>query len=134
MVLAVEPMTTAGRAGRAHGSDGWAILSQDSSPAAHFEFTVAITGDGPRILTPWHEAGAQPSARQRRSRAAPAIEPSAEPLAAPLSGSATPKLLPSPVLLCARTKVRRERLLDPVAAAATAARAESPEPSRRKGS
>ena len=74
MVLAVEPMTTAGRAAVRMGADGWAILSQDSSPAAHFEFTVAITGDGPRILTPWHEAGAQPGAGSP-GRAAPAIEP-----------------------------------------------------------
>jgi methionyl aminopeptidase len=54
MVLAVEPMMTAGRAGVRVAGDGWAIFSQDSSPAAHFEFTVAITADGPRILTPWH--------------------------------------------------------------------------------
>jgi methionyl aminopeptidase len=54
MVLAIEPMTTAGRAGVRVGGDGWAIYSQDGSPAAHFEFTVAITGAGPRILTPWH--------------------------------------------------------------------------------
>jgi methionyl aminopeptidase len=54
MVLAIEPMTTAGRAGVRVGGDGWAIYSQDSSAAAHFEFTVAITTDGPRILTPWH--------------------------------------------------------------------------------
>jgi methionyl aminopeptidase len=36
------------------GADGWAIFSQDGSLAAHFEFTVAVTADGPRILTPWH--------------------------------------------------------------------------------
>jgi methionyl aminopeptidase len=54
MVLAVEPMTTAGRPAVRAGGDGWAIFSQDSSPAAHFEFTVAITPEGPRILTPWH--------------------------------------------------------------------------------
>jgi methionyl aminopeptidase len=54
MVLAIEPMTTAGRAGVRVGGDGWAIYSQDGSPAAHFEFTVAIVADGPRILTPWH--------------------------------------------------------------------------------
>jgi methionyl aminopeptidase len=54
MVLAVEPMTTAGRAAVRVGGDGWAIYSQDGSPAAHFEFTVAITAAGPRILTPWH--------------------------------------------------------------------------------
>jgi len=54
MVLAIEPMTTAGRPGVRMGSDGWAIYSQDGSPAAHFEFTVAITREGPRVLTPWH--------------------------------------------------------------------------------
>ena len=36
------------------GDDGWAIYSQDGSLAAHFEFTIAITAAGPRILTPWH--------------------------------------------------------------------------------
>jgi methionyl aminopeptidase len=59
MVLAIEPMTTAGRHAVRMGADGWAIFSQDGSLAAHFEFTVAITADGPRILTPWHEAGRQ---------------------------------------------------------------------------
>ncbi len=58
MVLAIEPMTTAGRPAVRVAGDGWAIFSQDSSLAAHFEFTVAITADGPRILTPWHESGA----------------------------------------------------------------------------
>lgn len=56
MVLAVEPMTTAGRAAVRVAGDGWAIFSQDGSPAAHFEFTVAITADGPQVLTPWHVA------------------------------------------------------------------------------
>ena len=54
MVLAVEPMTTAGRHQVRMGDDGWAIYSQDGSLAAHFEFTIAVTGEGPRILTPWH--------------------------------------------------------------------------------
>jgi methionyl aminopeptidase len=57
MVLAVEPMVTAGRHGVRVGDDHWAIYSQDGSLAAHFEFTVAITREGPKILTPWHEAG-----------------------------------------------------------------------------
>ncbi|HWH09732.1 MAG TPA: type I methionyl aminopeptidase [Solirubrobacteraceae bacterium] len=57
MVLAIEPMTTAGRHGVRVADDGWAIYSQDGSLAAHFEFTVAITAQGPRILTPWHESG-----------------------------------------------------------------------------
>ena len=55
MVLAIEPMVTAGRHMVRMGDDGWAIYSQDGSLAAHFEFTVAITAEGPRILTPWHE-------------------------------------------------------------------------------
>jgi methionyl aminopeptidase len=55
MVLAVEPMVTAGRHGVRVADDGWSIFSQDGSLAAHFEFTIAITGDGPRVLTPWHE-------------------------------------------------------------------------------
>ena len=54
MVLAVEPMTTAGRHQVRMGDDGWAIYSLDGSLAAHFEFTIAVTGGGPRILTPWH--------------------------------------------------------------------------------
>jgi methionyl aminopeptidase len=56
MVLAVEPMMTSGRAAVRVAGDGWAIFSQDGSPAAHFEFTVAITADGPRVLTPWNLA------------------------------------------------------------------------------
>jgi methionyl aminopeptidase len=57
MVLAVEPMVTAGRHGVRVGEDRWSIYSQDGSLTAHFEFTVAVTAAGPRILTPWHEAG-----------------------------------------------------------------------------
>lgn len=57
MVLAIEPMVTAGRSGVRVAEDRWSIFSQDGSLAAHFEFTIAVTADGPRILTPWHEAG-----------------------------------------------------------------------------
>jgi methionyl aminopeptidase len=57
MVLAVEPMVTAGRHAVRVGDDHWAIYSQDGSLAAHFEFTIAITAGGPRVLTPWNEAG-----------------------------------------------------------------------------
>jgi methionyl aminopeptidase len=53
MVLAVEPMVTAGRHAVRVGEDHWSIYSQDGSLAAHFEFTIAVTADGPRILTPW---------------------------------------------------------------------------------
>ena len=54
MVLAVEPMVTAGRHAVRMGEDHWAIFSQDGSLAAHFEFTIAVEPAGPRILTPWH--------------------------------------------------------------------------------
>ena len=54
MVLAVEPMVTAGRHAVRMGDDHWAIFSQDGSLAAHFEFTVAVAPEEPRILTPWH--------------------------------------------------------------------------------
>ena len=54
MALAIEPMVNAGGAEIRMGSDGWAVYSQDDSLAAHFEFTVAVTEDGPRILTSWH--------------------------------------------------------------------------------
>ena len=56
MVLAIEPMVNAGRHMVRMGDDGWSIFSQDGSLAAHFEFTVAITAEGPRVLTPWHDA------------------------------------------------------------------------------
>jgi methionyl aminopeptidase len=55
MALAIEPMVNVGSAHVRVGSDNWAVYSQDGSLAAHFEHTVAITADGPRILTPWHE-------------------------------------------------------------------------------
>jgi methionyl aminopeptidase len=55
MVLAIEPIVNAGSPLVRMGDDGWAVYSQDGSLAAHFEFTVAVTADGPRVLTPWHE-------------------------------------------------------------------------------
>ena len=55
-VLAIEPMVNAGGPLVRSGDDGWAVYSDDGSLAAHFEFTVAVTADGPRILTPWHES------------------------------------------------------------------------------
>jgi methionyl aminopeptidase len=55
MVLAIEPMVNAGGPDVRVGEDNWAVYSADGSLAAHFEFTVAVTEGGPRILTPWHE-------------------------------------------------------------------------------
>ena len=140
MVLAIEPMTTAGRPAVRVGGDGWAIFSQDGSPAAHFEFTVAVTAEGPRVLTPWHSQpssarrAAHRGARSARAASATRRAPSAQarsrapggiggrscyhPESCPVRGFA-----PAPGYIH-----------DPVAAAATAARAASPEHQRRKGS
>jgi methionyl aminopeptidase len=54
MVFAIEPMVNAGGPLVRVGDDGWAVYSQDGSLAAHFEFTVAVTPNGPQVLTPWH--------------------------------------------------------------------------------
>jgi methionyl aminopeptidase len=55
MVLAIEPMVNVGTPPIRVGRDNWSVYSEDGSLAAHFEFTVAVTKEGPRILTPWHE-------------------------------------------------------------------------------
>src|SRR5256714_2054483 len=51
MTLAIEPMITAGAPDVYVHEDDWSISSVDESLAAHFEHTVAITQEGPRILT-----------------------------------------------------------------------------------
>lgn len=51
MVLAIEPMVTAGKWEVEQGSDGFAYQTTDGSLAAHFEHTVAITESGPVVLT-----------------------------------------------------------------------------------
>ncbi len=51
MVFAIEPMITAGGFDVEAGSDGWAVYTRDGSLAAHCEHTVAITDNGPRVLT-----------------------------------------------------------------------------------
>jgi len=51
MTFAIEPMITAGAPDVVLHDDEWSISSADGSLAAHFEHTVAITADGPRILT-----------------------------------------------------------------------------------
>jgi methionyl aminopeptidase len=51
MTLAIEPMITAGDPATRTLPDKWTVVTADGSLAAHFEHTVAITADGPRILT-----------------------------------------------------------------------------------
>lgn len=51
LVIAIEPMVTAGRAETEVLDDGWTVVTADGSRAAHFEHTVAVTEDGVEILT-----------------------------------------------------------------------------------
>ena len=51
MALAIEPMLTAGSPETALLDDGWTVVTADGRVAAHFEHTVAITADGPWVLT-----------------------------------------------------------------------------------
>ena len=109
-MIAVELMMTA-EADRPCASAEMAGRSslEDGSPAAHFEFTVAITGDGGRVLTPWHLA------HDASQGGAPGS--CCQPL-----GVAT---IRSPARMRRSFDPRWSNLHDPVAAAETAARAES---------
>jgi len=51
MVMAIEPMVNAGRANVKSLDDGWTVVTADGALSAHFEHTVAVTEDGPMILT-----------------------------------------------------------------------------------
>jgi methionyl aminopeptidase len=51
LVLAVEPMITQGDRKVEILKDGWTVVTADGKLAAHFEHTIAVTEDGPRILT-----------------------------------------------------------------------------------
>jgi methionyl aminopeptidase len=51
MVIAIEPMVNAGKAAVKVLADGWTAVTRDGTLSAHFEHTVAVTADGPWILT-----------------------------------------------------------------------------------
>jgi methionyl aminopeptidase len=51
MVIAIEPMVNAGKPDVKVLDDGWTAVASDGSMSAHFEHTVAVTANGPRILT-----------------------------------------------------------------------------------
>ena len=51
MALAIEPMVMLGGAETVLLDDDWTVVTADGSRAAHFEHTVAITPDGPWVLT-----------------------------------------------------------------------------------
>ena len=51
LALAIEPMVTVGDPATVELDDGWTVVTKDGSRAAHFEHTVAITPEGPWVLT-----------------------------------------------------------------------------------
>ena len=51
LCLAIEPMLMLGGEATRTLADGWTVVTADGSLAAHFEHTIAITAEGPRILT-----------------------------------------------------------------------------------
>ena len=51
MVLALEPIVNAGQSGVHLLRDGWTVVTSDGSLSAHVEHTIAITDDGPEVLT-----------------------------------------------------------------------------------
>ena len=67
LVIAIEPMVNAGGHEVILGDDGWTITTQDGSLSAHWEHTVAVTADGPRILT----LGAREQGPRRRGSRGP---------------------------------------------------------------
>jgi methionyl aminopeptidase len=56
MTFTVEPMVNAGKALTRVLPDGWTVVTKDHSLSAQWEHTVAVTGDGFEILTPWPDA------------------------------------------------------------------------------
>ena len=51
MCIAIEPMINMGKKEVKTDSDGWTIRTIDGEVSAHFEHTIAITSDGPKILS-----------------------------------------------------------------------------------
>ncbi|MDD5562553.1 MAG: M24 family metallopeptidase, partial [Thermoanaerobaculaceae bacterium] len=50
LVLAIEPMINAGKAGVSFDDDGWTARTEDGKLSAHFEYSVAVTENGPWVL------------------------------------------------------------------------------------
>jgi methionyl aminopeptidase len=70
MVFAIEPMVNMGRPAVRVLADGWTAVTKDGSLSAHFEHTVAVTRDGPLVLTTRNgvpQPAGEPTARVTRS-------------------------------------------------------------------
>ena len=64
LVLAIEPMVAMGTKEVRTLDDGWTVETKDRRPSAHFEHTVAMTLDGPRVLTYLEDEAVTPTASQ----------------------------------------------------------------------
>ena len=73
LALAIEPMVTVGDPATVELEDGWTVVTKDGSRAAHFEHTVAITPEGPWVLTA--EDGGIAGLRPVRSDRPPSLWP-----------------------------------------------------------
>ena len=79
MTLAIEPMINAGGPDVYLAADRWSILTEDGGLSAHFEHTVAVTADGPRILTLARRADVPgPHVARLSTRRGPAAKPESE--------------------------------------------------------
>jgi methionyl aminopeptidase len=97
MALAIEPMLVLGRRQTRLLDDGWTVVSADGSWSAHFEHTVAITADGPWVLTAqdggasgWQRLRAQQQAKREAEREAapqPGTSPALPSLPVPAAGA-----------------------------------------------
>jgi methionyl aminopeptidase len=61
MALCIEPMFNLGTPDTLVESDGWTVVTADRSPSAHFEHTIAITEDGPKVFTVSEALTARPA-------------------------------------------------------------------------
>jgi methionyl aminopeptidase len=68
MALAIEPMITRGVRHVTELEDGWTVVSVDGSRAAHFEHTIAVTPDGPWVLTARDEEREENNGHPERAR------------------------------------------------------------------
>ena len=81
LVIAVEPMVNMGTKRVKMLSDHWTQVTADGKPSAHFEHTVAITADGPALLTVAPDAGGAGEAGGVTAAAIDRASPRREPLA-----------------------------------------------------
>jgi methionyl aminopeptidase len=90
MTLAIEPMLVLGRRQTALLDDGWTVVSADGTYSAHFEHTVAITADGPWVLTA-EDGGASCLQRTHAAASGPADVATSAQSPAPHPGPAHPR-------------------------------------------